>query len=164
MQPNTDEPTFDIFDNFTDLNLGDHFSMIYDPGEHAGEVLSFQGSVKEKNDMYLAINYTYQNEWSHGHSVCYGVIQLDLSHREVIRYSLCDKYDDCFEISADTIFETFNQCCNPAFIKCEMWYSDNEPHHEYYDQAEWADQTEYGDSESYHEYYDQTECNAFIGG
>lgn len=117
--------------------MGCRFSVFYDPGEDPGEeVYSFQGSVREKNDQELEINYTYQEEWDYGHSVCYGMIRLDMENRRVLRYSLHDKYDDCFEPSADSMFGTFNECDH---IILDIWYDDQEPDYEYYLRAEWVD-------------------------
>jgi len=157
----TDGPTFDIFDVFADLVLGKRFSVIYDPGD--GEVISFQGCAREKNDARLTINYTYQYEWTYGHDVCYGVIQLDLSLRSATRYSLRDKYDDCFEPSANFMLERFKNR-NPADIRYEVWNDGSDPHNEYYDQAEWMDLEDPDGREDWDGWEEQTECNDFMGG
>jgi len=133
---------FDIYDLFADLELEKRFSVFYDPGKHAGEeVYSFQGSVREKNDQELEINYTYQSEWYYGHSVCYGVIHLDMEDRRVICYSLCDRYGDCFTPSTDSIFGTFNEG-EFKHITWNIWHDEREPDHGYYDQAEWVGKNE----------------------
>ena len=101
--------TFNLFEFLGDLDIWDKFSVFYNPGDEPGkEVYSFMGRVREKNDEQMVINYTFQEEWHFGHSVCYGVMILNPKIKTVLRYSLKDKYDDCFTPSPSVIFGFFD--------------------------------------------------------
>ncbi len=127
---------FNLFDFFSDVEHS--FYVCYDPGDHAGEeVYSFMGNVRWKGDGELEINYTFQEEWSHSHSVCYGVMVLDIEGRKILRYSLHDKYQDCFEPSAISMFATFKGG-DPDHITWDKWESIRIPDNRRYDAAEWV--------------------------
>jgi len=132
------EQTFNIFDFFYDFGYGIRFKIFYDPGDHGGqEVYSFQGSAREIiNDEVLEINYTFQEETYYSHDVCYGVMGLNVETKEVLYYSLHDKYDNEFTPSDDYIVDIFNGG-DPQHLIWSAWYDEQEPDHEYYDRAAW---------------------------
>ncbi len=134
---NTGERTFGIFEFFDDIAFN-RFSVIYGSGSREEEeVYSFQGSVRRKEGRELEINYIFQEESFYFHNVCYGVMILDVESRTILCYSLHDKYDNCFEPSANSMFETFNEG-DSAHICWKKWSSDSNLDNGYYDQAEWV--------------------------
>ena len=136
-----------FFDFFYGAEVGDRFSVFYDPGENPGdEVYSFQGSVRWKGGNELEINYTFQQEFICDHAACYGVMILGMESRTILSYSTHDNYDD-YKPSAKSMIEIFNKG-DPACIQWRMWPSDSDLNSWYYDRAEWVEEEEEDEDET----------------
>ena len=141
-----DVKIFNLFEFLHNLNERDHFSVFYDPGDEPGkEVYSFMGSVREKNNDRMLIDYTFQDEWYFGHSVCYGMMDLNPKTKTVFCYSLKDKYDECFTPHVSSIFGAFDDAEKQEFIDYWIRESDKNPKsstkwmNDRYSSAEWVD-------------------------
>lgn len=135
-----DVQTFNLFEFLGDLDIWDEFSVFYDPGDEPGKkVYSFMGRVREKNDEQMVINYTFQDEWYFGHSVCYGVMILNPKIKTVLRYSLKDKYGDYFTPSPSVIFGFFDNVEDQTQLWWNRAVAYEEPSNEKYDRVEWIE-------------------------
>jgi len=139
-----DVQTFNLFEFLDNLDIWDRFDVMYDPGDQPGrEVYKFTGSVREKNEDQMMINYTFQKEYYFGHcvwhSVCYGVMIIESKTKTVLRYSLKDKYDDFFTPTPSAIFGTFNDAEQQECLAWNWRVSEEGPSDEN-DSAEWEDE------------------------
>jgi len=134
---------FNLFEFLDGLDIWDKFSVSYNPGDEPGkEFYNFTGSVRERTENQMTINYNYHDEWYFGHNMCYGVMVLEPKTKTVLCYSLKDKYDNYFTPSPITIFGAFNN----AEKQDELAWSaitTEEPSNEKYDKAEWMIDSEF---------------------